>query len=413
MSTQKIYDILGIGIGPFNLGLAALAHPIKELSCLFIDQREEFNWHPGMMLESARLQVPFYADLVTLADPRSEFSFLNFLHGKKEMFRFAVRENYYIKRTLYNQYCRWVAERLPSLRFSTACQQIEKQGAFYKVRTSGGEFLAQKIILGTGTMAFIPEFSKMPQEGVLHSADYLPQKESLLQSPSVTIVGSGQSAAEIFYDLLPTYDGKLSWFTRADRFFPMDYSKLSLEMSSPYYIDHFYSLPERKRAEQLRKQDSLYKGINTELITAIYEALDEKNSGSVSLHPGCELTKIAADLTLTFLHSGLEKSFTHATARLILATGYAPAMPACIKPLRPYLQLDSEGRYRANRNYSVDRENSIFIQNAEMTTHGFNAPDLSLGPYRNAVILNTILEREQYPVETGKGFQVFGLPAAG
>ena len=55
------------------------------------------------------------------------------------------------------------------------------------------------------------------------------------------------SAAEIFYDLSQSRSGKLHWFTRSTCFFPIDYSKLTLEMSTPDYIDYFYALPERKK----------------------------------------------------------------------------------------------------------------------------------------------------------------------
>ena len=34
-----IHDVAGIGIGPFNLGLAALAAPIDDLDAVFIDDR--------------------------------------------------------------------------------------------------------------------------------------------------------------------------------------------------------------------------------------------------------------------------------------------------------------------------------------------------------------------------------------
>ena len=42
-----------------------------------------------------------------------------------------------------------------------------------------------------------------------------------------------------------------------------------------------------------------------------------------------------------------------------------------------------------------------------MYSHGFNAADLSLGPYRNAVILNTILERQHFDIEKERGVQIF------
>jgi lysine N6-hydroxylase len=58
-----IYDFAGIGVGPFNLGLAALTEPVKGLDAVFLERRDSFDWHPGMMLEPAHLQVPFMADL--------------------------------------------------------------------------------------------------------------------------------------------------------------------------------------------------------------------------------------------------------------------------------------------------------------------------------------------------------------
>ncbi|HEY9251473.1 MAG TPA: SidA/IucD/PvdA family monooxygenase, partial [Nocardioides sp.] len=73
-SSARVHDLIGIGLGPFNLGLAALADPIDELDCLFLEGRDRFDWHPGMMLDEATLQVPFLADLVTMADPTSRFS---------------------------------------------------------------------------------------------------------------------------------------------------------------------------------------------------------------------------------------------------------------------------------------------------------------------------------------------------
>lgn len=104
---KKIYGIIGIGIGPFNLGLAALAHQIENIEAIFFDQSPSFNWHPGLLLKDARQQVPFLADLVTLVNPRSPFSFLSFLHETQSMLRFGIRENYFPSRQQYNAYCRW------------------------------------------------------------------------------------------------------------------------------------------------------------------------------------------------------------------------------------------------------------------------------------------------------------------
>ena len=74
-----MHDVIGVGLGPFNLGLAALLDP-TDLDAVFFDDKPDFAWHPGLMLPDAEIQVPFLADLVTLADPTSPYSFLNYLH---------------------------------------------------------------------------------------------------------------------------------------------------------------------------------------------------------------------------------------------------------------------------------------------------------------------------------------------
>ncbi|OOO01432.1 MAG: L-lysine N6-monooxygenase [Chromatiales bacterium USCg_Taylor] len=96
---DAIYDFAGIGIGPFNLGLACLSEPIDGLDGIFLDQSEGFDWHPGMLLQEVRLQTPFLADLVTLADPTSPFSFLNYIKPQGRIYSFYIRENFFLKRT--------------------------------------------------------------------------------------------------------------------------------------------------------------------------------------------------------------------------------------------------------------------------------------------------------------------------
>ncbi len=45
-----MHDVIGIGLGPFNLGLAALLDPIDDVDEVFLEARDEIAWHPGMLL---------------------------------------------------------------------------------------------------------------------------------------------------------------------------------------------------------------------------------------------------------------------------------------------------------------------------------------------------------------------------
>ena len=115
---------------------------------------------------------------------------------------------------------------------------------------------------------------------VLHNADYLLRKSELQKQRNITIVGSGRSAAEIYYELLQEIDAhgyQLSWVTRSGWFFPLEYTKLTLEMTSPEYVDYFHGLPQDQRDGLIKTQKNLYKGINSELIDAIYHLFYTKS----------------------------------------------------------------------------------------------------------------------------------------
>jgi lysine N6-hydroxylase len=428
MKANTIYDIIGIGIGPFNLGLAALAHKIKKLNCIFFDQKSGFNWHPGLLLDQATVQVPYYADLITMADPTSRFSYLNYLHKNQELFRFAIHEKDRVTRKEYNVYCQWVAGKLSNMFFGMRCESVSynKSSKIYTVKvrdTKSGSILTfrgKHVVIGVGSIPDIPACAlPSASPNIIHSSDYLFHKERLLEAKKITIVGSGQSAAEIFYDLLQRAQGleSLHLITRSD-FFPMDLSKFSLEMTSPDYIDYFFALPADKKKKILSRQNALFKGINMSLICDIHDALYALHLmdrfKKIGLFTQSELKSISKLddhlLKLTFHHQELEKEFTNVSAAVVLATGYKQLVPHFIQPVKELIRFDSDGLYDVNKNYSIDSNNSIFVQNAELHTHGFNAPDLGMGPYRNMVILNSILGKEHFKPEKNVTFQKFGTP---
>ncbi|WP_284284308.1 SidA/IucD/PvdA family monooxygenase [Mesorhizobium amorphae] len=66
-----------IGIGPFNLNLAALAQP-TPLGIMFFEKEAGSAWHPRLLLPNSRLQVSPLKDCVALADPASPYSFPNY-----------------------------------------------------------------------------------------------------------------------------------------------------------------------------------------------------------------------------------------------------------------------------------------------------------------------------------------------
>jgi len=427
---KTIYDLIGIGIGPFNLGLAALTETHTTLECLFFDQKEEFNWHINMILPGTRLQVPFYADLVTLADPSSGFTFLSYLKAKRRLFRFTIREGQFPLRMEYNDYCKWVLAQLKTTRLGYRCEDIsyDTKSSCYRVkvvRTLSGRsyyYLAKRLVIGIGTSPKTPVTIDFDTNSLFHSEDYLKYRPFFRKNDSITIVGSGQSAAEIFNDLLDRKNStanRIYWYTRSPRIFPMDYSKFTLEMTSPDYVDYFYGLSSASKAGTLKRQNGLYKGINSDLIDAIYDKLYEnaiEAGGSKNIFIGTNTSLTAlkrsnGKILCHFSHNETDTSFAHDTDRLILATGYTYQIPGFLKNIKKQINWDNKGRYNVNRNYSIDNKNSIFVQNAELHSHGFNTPDLGMGPYRNAIILNSILGYKYFDIEDQVAFQNFDPPS--
>ncbi|MGV9339707.1 lysine N(6)-hydroxylase/L-ornithine N(5)-oxygenase family protein [Streptomyces sp. NPDC003688] len=417
---SPVLDFVGIGLGPFNLGLACLTEPVDELNGVFLDSKPDFEWHAGMFLDGAHLQTPFMSDLVTLADPTSPYSFLNYLKEKGRLYSFYIRENFYPLRVEYDDYCRWAANKLTSVRFGTTVTDVTYEDGVYAVHTDAGDtYRAKHLVLGTGTPPYIPEACQDLGGDFLHNSRYLQHKAELQKKRSITLVGSGQSAAEIYYDLLSEIDVhgyRLNWVTRSPRFFPLEYTKLTLEMTSPEYIDYFHALPEDTRYRLATAQKGLFKGIDGELINEIFDLLYQKNLGGpvpTRLLTNSALTSARYEdgtYTLAFRQEEQGKDFELESDGLVLATGYRYREPEFLKPVRDRLRYDSHGNFDIGRDYAIDvTGRGVFLQNAGVHTHSVTSPDLGMGPYRNASIIREMLGREIYPVEKTIAFQEFAV----
>ncbi|GAA3534490.1 lysine N(6)-hydroxylase/L-ornithine N(5)-oxygenase family protein [Nocardioides daeguensis] len=445
------HDFVGIGLGPFNLGLACLTDPLRssdDLDGVFLEARDRFSWHPGMLLDDAPLQVPFLADLVTMADPTSRWSFLSYLKQAGHLYPFYIRESFYPLRKEYDDYCRWAAERLPSVRFGQQVTGVEHDGTAYLVTSATGEtYRTRRLVLGIGTSPRVPDALRAVVEvrgapatsgpvvevrgapatsletsgTVTHSADYLARKAELQRQDRITVVGSGQSAAEVYQDLLaeaPDHGYELVWLTRSPRFFPMEYTKLTLEMTSPEYGEYHRRLPIETRDRLAREQRHLFKGISGDLVDAIFDLHYQQRVSGVGpnttllTHTEVRAARPVDDGSeLDLLHVETGERFSLTTGGLVLATGYAPTRPAFLEGIRDRIRYDARGRYDVAADYSVDvNGGEVFVQNAEEHTHSLLAPDLGMGPYRNSVIVAAMLGREVYPVEKRIAVQTFGVP---
>ncbi|WP_085991453.1 lysine N(6)-hydroxylase/L-ornithine N(5)-oxygenase family protein [Oceanobacillus senegalensis] len=429
MDQRNILDIIGIGVGPFNLGLAAL---LEKTDCTYIcfEQKPKFDWHPGMLLEGTTLQVPFMADLVTMVDPTSPYSFLNYLHEHERLYQFYFFEKFQIPRNEYNHYCQWVANRLKGLQFSSEVKEVvlhTEEDTYFEVTVQHGDdtetYYSRHVVMGVGTKPIIPkDFQSMQCDQLYHSAHFKMKRDQTLQAKSITVIGSGQSAAEIVYDLLQQQseqEYELNWYTRSKGFYPMEYSKLGLEHFSPDYTRYFYHLELENKQRVLKNQGLLYKGISFQTISDIYDLLYERTIGGspipITMQALTELTNIeqkgdSQELTLyQYEQETYQKTVSDV---VILATGYQGTLPSFMDGIKIHLQFNEFGQLEIDEHYKVKTNiegASLFIQNGELHTHGVGAPDLGLGAYRNAVIINQIAGKEVYKLYNRNVFQQFGF----
>ncbi|NIK60164.1 lysine N(6)-hydroxylase/L-ornithine N(5)-oxygenase family protein [Kribbella shirazensis] len=416
-----MYDVIAIGCGPFNLGLAALADGVDDVQLAVLDSRPEFTWHRGLMFEDAMLQVSFLADLVSLVEPAHRLSFLSYLKDNDRLYQFYVREKFHPTRREYETYLRWCAAQLDSLHFGHHVREAVCDGSSFELTVERGEsverFEARHLVVGVGTEPFVPAaLAGLPSERFLHSADYLFRRDDLLRTGRVTVVGSGQSGAECALDLLRADGPAVSWLTRTPSFAPLDYSKLVLEMTTPSYVDYFHRLDEPVRDRLVKEQWRHYKGISSETLDDIHDVLYTRDLAAELLCGVAVVSAVArADgLELTMLHTDSGKTFQHRTDMVVAATGYRNRSLPFLDSLQEQIQHDAAGRWIINRDHSVQTEDAlagrIFVANADLHSHGVAAPDLGIGAIRNATILNSVAGREVFRLPKSTAYTTFAIP---
>ncbi|HET7580398.1 MAG TPA: SidA/IucD/PvdA family monooxygenase [Bacillales bacterium] len=432
MENRKIYDFIGIGIGPFGLGLAALSDQVKGMEALFFEQHFKFDWHPGMLIDGTDLQVPFLADLVTAADPTSPYSFLNYLHEQGRLSSYYLFRKFNIPRKEYNRYAQWAAGSLDQCLFGRRVEDViyheAEENPFYEVKVFNREdretecYHARHMVLGTGSIPNIPEgFEEGQETDVFHTSEYLFREPSLKKGNTITVIGSGQSAAEVFYDLLQDQQRcgyQLSWFTRSSGIFQLESAKMAQEMFSAEYVEYFHRLSFEQRIEALSTFSQLRKGVEPETLNLIYDLLYERtidqDESPVTIQPLTEATGIESidkgyRLTLHQWQEG--HTFTHDTEKVILATGYKPDIPEWVDRFKDELVWEDEKRFKVTQDYRLvfkkERPNAFFTLTNLEHSHGTGATNLWLSVKRNQKIVNSIAGRDIYPVEKDKMFQQF------
>jgi lysine N6-hydroxylase len=411
---SQVLDLVGVGIGPTNLSLAALLARFPDVRSRFFERRANFNWHPGMMLSNTRMQTSFLKDLVTPVDPTSPYSFLAYLVAKGRFFRFLNADFSRVRRIEFADYMRWTSEQLPSLSFGRAVEQVRFDGRDFVVSVAGSPVTtrAKNLVLAIGLERHIPAWAE-PHLGpaIVHNHGYMGSSINV-EGKRVAVIGGGQSGAEIFLDIMSGARGQpadVAWLSRRPNLDPLDETSFTNEYFTPDYVRHFHKLNPQRRSLMVRAQKLAGDGVSPETLRDLSQLLYECDflaprpwQHRILTHRDVRSMRKERGVFHLNMRNGFARSDESLPVdMLILATGYRYKLPAFLDTLAPSMERDVDGSVKLNEDYTVNwdgpRTHRIYMQNAGRNSHGIADPQLSLAAWRAGVIANSLLGRDVYP----------------
>jgi L-ornithine N5-oxygenase len=209
---SDVYDVIGIGFGPGNLALAiALEEMLPDVRARFLESKPASNWQDGMMIHRANIQHHPVIDLVTPRNPRSRYTFINYLFENGLLFKHFNLGLEYPLRKDYAKYIRWAAAHFDAIvdyrqrakQISLIGPQTAPQG--YCVTTEDGtRYEGRILVLAPGRTPYIPApFDELRSARVFHLNHYGHRIERLVAegAKQIAVIGASQSAVEILLDL--------------------------------------------------------------------------------------------------------------------------------------------------------------------------------------------------------------------
>ncbi|GAA3562016.1 lysine N(6)-hydroxylase/L-ornithine N(5)-oxygenase family protein [Amycolatopsis ultiminotia] len=420
-----VYDVVGVGFGPSNLALAiALAeHNASSgqppVTAHFLERQPRFGWHRGMLIDTATMQVSFLKDLVTLRNPTSEFSFLNYLHARGRLVDFINHKTLFPLRVEFHDYFAWAADKVDDVvSYGSEVVAVEPVLAdgevrYFDVRARCGdevtELRARNLVLGTGLRPSLPE-GVAAGERIWHNSELLHRVASMRERSArrFVVVGAGQSAAEVaalLHDEFPSAE-VCAVFARYG-YSPADDSSFANRIFDPEAVDQFYAASDPVKDRLMRYHGATnYSAVDLDLIDELYRRrYREKVLGVERLR----LFNVSQPVEIadqgTYVRATVESLATGERAVLdadavVYATGYLPADPTpLLGTLAERCRRDSDGRLQVERDYRITTDPAVrgglYLQGGTEHTHGITSSLLSNTAVRVGEILQSIVERQE------------------
>ncbi|KMN82953.1 hypothetical protein VK98_05480 [Chromobacterium sp. LK11] len=425
--THTVHDIIGIGFGPANIALAiALEELAPQLSVRFLERRPSAAWQPGMLLEGSDIQNHPLRDLVTPRNPRSRYTFTNFLHEHNRLYEHLNLPLHYPLRLEYAQYVSWAAGCFQHLveyqREVIDILPVSDSGgalSHYRVLCADGrEYLALSVVLAPGRTPNIPEpFQRAPDPRVVHLNHYLPALERLKAKGGgrVAVIGGSQSAVEIL--LHASAEPALTRVVGVTRNFgyrQKDTSPFSDEVYFPAFVDAFFAAsPEHKARLRQELVFTNYSAADIDVLNQLYvkqyaNRLQDKDSLALLTCMETEACEPGADgVTLRLRHFLGGDAVSETVDLVVLATGFLDLgrgpkrepWPRVLETLSPQLfaerdTVDIALDYRVRLRGEADHGAPLYLNGLCESSHGMgDAGSFSLLALRSQAIVQSLTAR--------------------
>jgi len=406
MRTASPLDLVGIGFGPAGVALAAAIEDLGERHGVelagrvaFFEKSSHPGWQTGLLFRNADIQHHYLRDLATPRDPRSRFTFANFLKEQDRIFEFGSLVygggGGAVSRIEWSEYVAWAARLLDGyVTYESPVKAVRltrfQDKELLAVTVPEGEVLTRAIAYcGGGDLYYPPVFRDHICDRVFHATSFLDKLKTLriTSDTRVCIVGAGQSAIEIVQYLHNTYPGmKVHCIQRTLGYHHGNHSPFIQRMFHPKESDYFFSLSPHARKRVLDEvARANYAAVDREAVGALYRTLyEDKLLGAtrIRMMPGTDVVAVRKDdhgvfqLDTVNHHDGAAE--TVAADVVVLATGFVEhALPAVLQPLSSILCLNELGDPDVNHDYSIKTTSKshpvIYISGAAEPSHGLGS----------------------------------------
>ncbi|MFI6825864.1 FAD-dependent oxidoreductase [Kribbella sp. NPDC050241] len=404
------YHTIGIGAGPSNLSLAALYQNATTEPLALFDARPGTGWHTPLLYPGVRMQTGWMKDLVSLVDPRHELTFLNYLVTSGRLYALINSQFDSLPRIEYERYLAWATERLGVVHFTSRVDSISITDDGFEVSVDGvPAAVSEHLVLGLGTRPVRPAYiTELPAERAFIADDLGVRMAGLDTAAPTAVVGGGQTGLECVLRLLGSGFTDIRWLGRNQWFRSIDDSPMANELYRPSHIEYLQGLNRGKRREMI--DDSRYSGdaITPGGLRALYQAnydgMLTLGRFPVTLLPGRDVrtSELLADGNIRLCCTTTSTPEEHVVRQVVVAAGREHVEAPFDDDLRERIEVDDDGQLLVEPDYSVRWKgmngHRIYTFNASRYSHGLTNAGLTQLPVRAAIVLNSMFEREIYPI---------------